>query len=94
MIHKKLSSTHYLTVNLSSLDGESLTSGVLGCTNCSEETSTMETSMDGVNGNGGGDGWHTGASIVDGCDGRGGVDGWIVCASTKDAWNEKYVGGG
>jgi hypothetical protein len=94
MIHKNLSSTHYLTVNISGLDGESLTGGVLGCTTYSEETSTVEASVDGTDGNGGGGGWHMGASTVDGCDGRGGVDGWTVGASTEDAWNKKDVGGG
>jgi hypothetical protein len=53
MIHKKLSSTHYLTVNISGLDGDSLENGTLGCTTCSEETSTVTTSLDGAGGNGG-----------------------------------------
>ena len=95
MIQKKLSSTHYLTVNISSLDGESLESEALGCTTCFEETSTVEASVDGADGNGGGGGWkYTCASIVDGCYGRGGVDGWSVGESTDDAWNKIDVGGG
>jgi hypothetical protein len=67
MKHKKLSSTHYLTVNISGLDGDSLADGALGCTTCSETTSTVAVSVDGADGNGGGGGWHTGW-----CDGRGG----------------------
>jgi hypothetical protein len=94
MIHKKLSSTHCLTMNISGLDEELLTGGALGCTTCSKETSIVEASVDGAYGNGGGGGWHTSASTVDGCDGRGGVDGWNVGASAKDAWNKKDVGGG
>jgi hypothetical protein len=70
MIHKKLSSTHYLIVNISGLDGDFLANGALGCTTCSKETSTMETLVDGADGNGGGGGWHTCTSTVDGCDGR------------------------
>jgi hypothetical protein len=94
MIHKKLSSTHYLTVNISGLSGELLEGGALGCTTYSKETSTMVALVDGANGNGGGGGWHMGASTVDGCDGRGGADGWPMGASTEDAPNKKYVGGG
>jgi hypothetical protein len=56
MIHKNLSSTHYLIVNISSLDGESLTGGVIRCTTCSEETCIVEAPMDGANGNGSGGG--------------------------------------
>jgi hypothetical protein len=85
MIHKKLSSTHYLTVNISGLDGDSLENGALGCTPCSEETSTLVDLVDGANVNGGGGGWHTGTSTVDGCDGRGGADGWLACESNEDA---------
>jgi hypothetical protein len=94
MIHKKLSSTHYLTMNISGLDGESLAGGALRLYNLLQETSIVVASVDGANGNGGGGGWHTGASTVDGCDGRGGADGWHVGASTEDAPNKKYVGGG
>jgi hypothetical protein len=43
-------------VNISSLDGESLTGGELDCTTYSEETSNMEALMDGAYGNGGGGG--------------------------------------
>ena len=50
--------------------------------------------MDGVDGNGGGGGWHTGASTVDGCDGRRGADGWPAGESIDDAWNKTNVGGG
>jgi hypothetical protein len=67
MIHKKISSTHDLTVNISDLDGESLEGGSIGCTTCYEASSTMETSVDGADGNGGGGGWHMGALIVDAC---------------------------
>jgi hypothetical protein len=81
-------------VNISGIDGESLAGGVLGCTTCSEETSIVEASVDGADGNGGGGGWHMGASTVDGCDGRGGVDGWPMGASTEDAPNKKDIGGG
>ena len=51
MIHTNLSSRHYLTVNISNLDGESLIGGALGCTSFSETTSTMVVSVDGTNGN-------------------------------------------
>jgi hypothetical protein len=94
IIDKNLSSTHYLTMNISSLDGESLTGGVVGCKTCSEATSIVAAMVDDEDGNNGGVGWHTCASIVDGCDGRGSEDGRNVGASTKDEWNNKYVGGG
>jgi hypothetical protein len=54
MIHKKLSSTHYLNVNILSLDGDSLGNGALGCTPYSEETSIMASSVYGADGNDGG----------------------------------------
>ena len=57
-------------MNISGLDGELLVGGELGCTTCSEETSTMVASVDGANGNGGVGGWKIGASTADGCDGR------------------------
>jgi hypothetical protein len=94
MIHKNLSSTHYLTMNISGLGGDSMEGGALGCRTCDEATFTVVASMDGDDGNGGGGGWHMGASTVDGCDGRGGLDGWPMCASTKDVSNKKDVGGG
>jgi hypothetical protein len=59
MIHKNLSSTHYLIMHMLGIDGDSLVGGALGCKICSEETSIVEASMDGANGNGGGGGWHT-----------------------------------
>jgi hypothetical protein len=43
MKHKKLSLMHYLTMNISGLDGDSLADGALGCT-----TSTVGVSFDGV----------------------------------------------
>ena len=58
MIHKKISSTHYLTVNISGLDGDSLADGALGCTNFYEATSTITVSVDKADGNGGGGGIH------------------------------------
>jgi hypothetical protein len=39
---------HYLTVNISGIDGDSPTNGALGCTNCSETTSTVVVSVDGA----------------------------------------------
>ena len=51
MKHKILSSMHYLTVNISSLNGDSLEYGALGCTPFSETTSTVVVSVDGDNGN-------------------------------------------
>jgi hypothetical protein len=53
MIHKNLSSTHYLTVNISGLDGDSLTGGMLNCTNNTEETYIVEASVDNIDGNSG-----------------------------------------
>jgi hypothetical protein len=94
MIHKILSSTHYPTVNISSLDGDLLAGGVLDYPTYFEDTSTVATSVDDADGNGGGGGWHMGASTMDGCDGRGGVDVWTVGASTEDVWNKKDIGGG
>jgi len=76
MIHKNLLLTHYLIVNISGLDGDSLTIGVLDYTTCSEATSTVVASVNGVDGNGGRGGWQTGASIMDGFNGRGGAYGW------------------
>jgi len=66
-------------MNNSRSSGESLIGGALGFTTCFEATSTMETSMDGTNGKGGGGGWRMGASIVDGCNGKGGGVGglWV-----------------
>jgi hypothetical protein len=80
-------------MNNSGNGGESLVGGVLRYTTCSKETSTVETSVDDAYGNGGGGGWHMGASTVDGCDGRGGAGGWPVGVATEDAWNMKYGGG-
>jgi hypothetical protein len=94
MIHKKLSSTHYLTMNILVLDVELLVGGALIFKTCSEEKSTMEALVDGVDGNGVGGGWHMGASTVDGCDGRGGADGWPAGESTNDAWNNTNARGG
>ena len=94
MIHKNLSSTHYLTMNILGLDGESLAGGALSYMTYSEKTSIVTTSMDGTDGNGCGGGWHTSASTMDGCNERGGVDGWPMGASLVDAPNKKYVGGG
>jgi hypothetical protein len=73
--------------------GESLAGGALRCTTFSEETSIVEASVDGIDGNGGGGGWCTGASTVDGCDGRGGGGGWPMGATTVDGWDMKYGGG-
>jgi len=81
-------------MNISSLDGESLTGGVVDCKTYSKATSIVVDKVDEADGNNGGVGWHTCASIVYGCDGRGSADGRNVGASTKDAWNNKYVGGG
>jgi hypothetical protein len=67
MKHKKLSSMYYLTVNISSLDGDSLANGKIGCTTCSETTSIVAVSVNGADGNGCRGGWHTG-----------GVDGWVA----------------
>jgi hypothetical protein len=64
-------------VNISGNDEESLAGGVLSCTTYFEATSTMEASVDGIDGNGGGGGWNMGASTVGGCDGRGGVMGGL-----------------
>jgi hypothetical protein len=50
-------------MNILGINGDSLESGTLSYITCSEETSTV----DGADGNGGGGGWHTGASNVDGC---------------------------
>jgi hypothetical protein len=94
MIHKKISSTHYLIVNISGFDGDLLEKGALGCTTYSEETSTMESSVDGANGNGGGHGWHTCTSTIDGYNGRGGTYAWFACESNEDMCNKKYVGVG
>jgi hypothetical protein len=79
---------------MSCIDGESLTCRSLRCKNCSEATYTMETSVDGTDGNGSGGAWNMGASTMDGCNGRGGADGWRVGASTEGAWNLKDGGGG
>jgi hypothetical protein len=54
MKHKKLSSIHYLTMNISGLDEDSLVDGSLGCTTYSETTSIVAISIDGDNGNDGG----------------------------------------
>jgi hypothetical protein len=56
MKHEKLSSMHYLTMNISGIDGDSLADGALGCTTCSETTSTVAVSVDGAE-SGGGGGW-------------------------------------
>jgi hypothetical protein len=81
-------------VNILGINGELMIDVMLECTTYFEETSTMEDSVDGANGNGGGGGWHASASTMDGCDGRGGVDGWIVGAPIEYACNNKYGGGG
>jgi hypothetical protein len=83
MKHKKLSSMHYLIVNISGLDGDSLEDGALGCTTYSETTSTVVVLVDGADENGGGGGWHTG-----------GADGFHACESTEDACNKTNVEGG
>jgi hypothetical protein len=54
MILKKLSSTHYLTVNISGLNGDSLANGALGCKSYSKETYFVPASVDGADGDGGG----------------------------------------
>jgi len=94
MIHKKISSTQYLTMNILGLNGESLVCGAVGFTTCFEETSIVLAYVDGSL-------WKQwwgwveyGASIVDGCDRRGGVGGWPVGESTGDAWKKTNVGGG
>jgi hypothetical protein len=77
-------------MNNSSNSGDLLASGPLGFATYSEETFTLETSMDEAYGNGGGDGWNAGAYTVDGCDGRGGSGGCLMSATSEDAWNMKY----
>jgi hypothetical protein len=52
--HKKLSSMHYLIANISSIDGDSLADGALGCTTYSKTTSTVAVSVDGIKSGGGG----------------------------------------
>jgi hypothetical protein len=47
---------HYLTVNISGIDGDSMADGALGCTTYFETTSTMAVSVDGAK-SGGGGGW-------------------------------------
>ena len=42
---------HYLTVNISSLNGDSLAYGALGCTPFFQTTSNVAVSIDGANGN-------------------------------------------
>ena len=42
---------HYFTVNISGLNGDSMADGVLGCTTCSEKTSIVAVSANGVDGN-------------------------------------------
>jgi hypothetical protein len=71
--------------NIDSLEG-----GVLRCTTCSKETSTMKTSVDGTNGKGGGGGWRMGSSTMDGCNGKGGGGGCPMGATTVDGWDMKY----
>jgi hypothetical protein len=39
---------HYLTINITGLDGDSLVARAIGFTTCSETTSTMEVLVDGV----------------------------------------------
>ena len=53
MKHEKLSSMHYLTVNISGIDGDSLVDGALGCTTYSKTTSTVAISIDGAESGGG-----------------------------------------
>ena len=50
---------HYLTMNISGIDGDSLADGALGYTTCSETTSTMVVFVDGAE-SGGVGGWETG----------------------------------
>ena len=80
-------------MNNSGNNGDSMIGGVLRYTTYSEEISIIAAFVDGAYENGGGGGWHMGASTMDGCDGRGGVDGWYAGASIEDAWNRKYGGG-
>ena len=47
---------HYLTVNISGIDGDSLEDGALGCTTYSKTTSIVAISVDGAE-SGGVDGW-------------------------------------
>ena len=83
MKHKKLSSMHYLTVNILGLDGDSLAYGALGSTTFSETTSTMEFSIDGADGNDGGGGWHICGAY------------WCpTCESTEDTCNKTGLVGG
>ena len=51
MKHIKLLLMHYLTVNISGINGDSLVDGALGCTTWSETTSTVAVSVDGADGN-------------------------------------------
>jgi hypothetical protein len=83
MKHKKLSSMHYLTVNISGLDEGSLENGALDCKTFSETTSIVAVSVDAANENGGQGGWHIG-----------GADGCPACESTEDACNGTDVEGG
>jgi hypothetical protein len=83
MKHKKLSSMHYLTMNISGLDGGSLENGALDCKTFSETTSIVAVSVDAVDINGGQGGWNIG-----------GVDGCPMCESIEDACNRTDVEGG
>ena len=58
MKYEKLSSIHYLTVNISGIDGDSLEDEALGCTNFYNTTSILIVSIDGDE-SGGGGGWYT-----------------------------------
>jgi hypothetical protein len=44
---------HYLIVNILGIDVDSLEYGALGCTTCSETTSTVTVSIDGAKSGGG-----------------------------------------
>ena len=63
MKHIKILSMHYLTLNISGIDGESLEDGELGCTTCSKTTSNVAVFVDGSKSGGGVGGRHMG------CDG-------------------------
>jgi hypothetical protein len=54
MKHKKLSSMHYLTLNISGIDGDSLEAGALGCTTFFEIASIVIVSVNGAKSGGGG----------------------------------------
>ena len=49
---------HYLIVNISGIDGDSLADGALGCTTFSQKTYVVAIFVDGAE-SGGGGGWYT-----------------------------------